>query len=78
LSASRYPRGVTESPTAATGNSVGHGETDPDVPPFRYTPELAGRIEHQWQDNWQQWGTFNVPNPVGSLAPADGSPVPTD
>lgn len=78
MSASRYPRGVTESPTAATGNSVGHGETDPDVPPFRYTPELAGRIEHQWQDNWQQWGTFNVPNPVGSLAPADGSPVPTD
>ncbi|MFN0144025.1 MAG: leucine--tRNA ligase [Mycobacterium sp.] len=69
---------MTESPTAATGNSVGHGETDPDVPPFRYTPELAGRIEHQWQDNWQQWGTFNVPNPVGSLAPADGSPVPTD
>ena len=70
--------GVTESPTAATDNSVARGETDPDVPPFRYTAELAGAIEHQWQDNWQQWGTFNVPNPVGSLAPADGSPVPTD
>ena len=70
--------GVAESPIAATGNSVGHGETDPDMPPFRYTAELAGAIEHQWQDNWQQWGTFNVPNPVGSLAPADGSPVPTD
>jgi leucyl-tRNA synthetase len=48
------------------------------VPPYRYTAELAGRIEHQWQDNWQHRGTFNVPNPVGSLAPADGSPVPTD
>ncbi len=23
-------------------------------------------------------GTFNVPNPVGSLAPPDGAPVPAD
>ena len=71
---------VTESPTASTGTSaiVGPGETDPDIPPYRYTAELAGRIEYQWQANWQQWGTFNVPNPVGSLAPADGSAVPTD
>jgi leucyl-tRNA synthetase len=49
-----------------------------DVPRFRYTADLAGRIEEQWQDNWRQWGTFNVPNPVGSLAPSDGSPVPAD
>ena len=49
-----------------------------DVPRYRYTADLAGRIEAQWQDNWRQWGTFNVPNPVGSLAPADGSPVPAD
>ena len=71
---------VTESPTASTGESatIGPGEADPDVPPYRYTADLAGRIEHQWQENWQQWGTFNVPNPVGSLAPSDGSPVPTD
>ena len=71
---------VTESPTASTGESatIGPGEADPDVPPYRYTADLAGRIEHQWQENWQQWGTFNVPNPVGSLARADGSPVPTD
>ena len=78
MGAPRYPRDVTESPTAATGNSVGRGETDSDVPHFRYTAELAGAIEHRWQDNWQQRGTFNVPNPVGSLAPADGSSVPTD
>ena len=71
---------VTESSTAATGSSAteGPGETDPDVPPHRYAAELAGRIEQQWQDNWQRWGTFNVPNPVGSLAPTDGSPVPRD
>jgi leucyl-tRNA synthetase len=49
-----------------------------DVPQYRYTAELAGRIERDWQDNWQRWGTFNVPNPVGSLAPADGSAVPAD
>jgi leucyl-tRNA synthetase len=49
-----------------------------DVPQYRYTAELADRIEGDWQDNWQRWGTFNVPNPVGSLAPADGTPVPED
>ncbi len=71
---------MTESPTAAIGSpaTAGPGETDTDVPQFRYTAELAGRLEQQWQHNWQRWGTFNVPNPVGSLAPADGSPVPRD
>jgi len=48
------------------------------VPRYRYTAELAGRIERTWQDNWARLGTFNVPNPVGSLAPTDGSPVPND
>jgi len=68
----RYPVGVSRSPTA------GPGESEPDVPQYRYTAELAGRIETQWQDNWQRWGTFHVPNPVGSLAPEDGAPVPRD
>jgi leucyl-tRNA synthetase len=63
---------VTESPTAGTT------EADADVPRHRYTADLAGHIERTWQDNWQAWGTFNVPNPVGSLAPADGSAVPDD
>jgi leucyl-tRNA synthetase len=53
-------------------------QADTDAPRFRYTADLAGRIEHTWQDNWTRWGTFNVPNPVGSLAPTDGSPVPDD
>ena len=63
---------VTESPTASRGGS------DADLPRYRYTAELAGRIEQDWQGNWQRWGTFNVPNPVGSLAPTDGSAVPAD
>jgi leucyl-tRNA synthetase len=71
---------VNETPTAANGSpaTAGSGEADADVPPFRYTAELAGRLEQQWQENWQRWGTFDVPNPVGSLAPVDGSPVPQD
>jgi leucyl-tRNA synthetase len=66
---------VTESPTVGAGPQGHPGE---DAPQFRYTAELAGRIEVAWQQNWVQQGTFNVPNPVGSLAPADGSPVPVD
>lgn len=51
---------------------------DSDAPPHRYTAALAGRIEGAWQENWAKLGTFNVPNPVGSLAPPDGAPVPDD
>ncbi|BBZ11399.1 leucine--tRNA ligase [Mycobacterium branderi] len=69
---------MTESPTAAAGAVPGADEADSDAPRYRYTAELAGRIERTWQDNWTRWGTFNVANPVGSLAPADGSPVPDD
>ncbi len=49
-----------------------------DTPPFRYTAKLAGEIERRWQQTWAEQGTFHVPNPVGSLAPPDGSPVPAD
>lgn len=69
---------MTESPTAAAGAVPGADEADSDAPRYRYTAELAGRIERTWQDNWARWGTFNVANPVGSLAPADGSAVPDD
>jgi leucyl-tRNA synthetase len=64
--------GVTDSPTGPAE------QADPDAPRYRYTAGLAGRIERTWQDNWTRLGTFNVPNPVGSLAPADGSAVPDD
>ncbi|GBE63960.1 leucine--tRNA ligase [Mycobacterium sp. MFM001] len=69
---------MTESPTAAAGAVPGADEADSDAPRYRYTAELAGRIERTWQDNWARWGTFHVANPVGSLAPADGSAVPDD
>ena len=65
---------MTDAPIAATDGSASAG----DVPRYRYAADLAGRIEADWQDNWQRWGTFNVPNPVGSLAPTDGSGVPAD
>jgi leucyl-tRNA synthetase len=56
-------------------------ETPPiadDTPRHRYTAELAGEIERTWQQRWTQEGTFDVANPVGSLAPADGGAVPAD
>ncbi len=65
---------MTDSPSVAADGSVDGKE----VPRHRYTAELASRIEADWQANWQQWGTFNVANPVGSLAPADPSAVPAD
>ncbi len=73
-----YPVQVTESPTTSTGSGPGAAQPDSDAPPHRYTAALAGRIEGAWQDNWAKLGTFNVPNPVGSLAPPDGSSVPDD
>lgn len=36
--------------------------------PHRYTAELAGQIELEWQDFWEKNGTFHTPNPVGDLA----------
>jgi len=61
---------VTESPTTPPGAA--------DAPQFRYSAELAGEIERAWQQAWEKWGTFHVPNPVGSLAPRDGEAVPAD
>lgn len=33
-----------------------------------YSPELARRIESDWQDRWDRDGTYNAPNVVGNLA----------
>jgi len=66
---------VTEPPTAQTAAAA---DADAGTPQHRYTAELAGQIEHAWQQTWAESGTFNVPNPVGSLAPPDASPVPAD
>jgi leucyl-tRNA synthetase len=72
---------MTKAPMAATGSSPAASpaaQADAAVPRYRYTAALAGRIERTWQDNWARTGTFNVANPVGSLAAADDSPVPDD
>ncbi len=39
-----------------------------DQAPYRYTAELAGRIELAWQDRWEAEGTFYAANPSGDLA----------
>ncbi|WP_424399002.1 leucine--tRNA ligase [Mycobacterium uberis] len=69
---------MTESPTAVSGRNSTVAQMNSDAPRYRYTAELADRIEGFWQDTWTRLGTFNVPNPVGSLAPADGSAVPAN
>ncbi|WP_327149116.1 leucine--tRNA ligase [Nocardia sp. NBC_01329] len=62
--------------TAGPG-SVDHGAPQGragDTPAHRYTAQLAGEIERQWQQRWNERGTFYAPNPVGPLAgevPAD-------
>ena len=44
-------------------------ETTPEAPEaYRYTPELAARIERDWQDRWEREGVFDAPNPSGTLA----------
>ncbi len=56
-------------------NTVGVAMTDmaakraePDVPPYRYTAELAAEIELRWQDRWEAEATFAAPNPAGPSA----------
>ncbi len=48
------------------------------VPPLRYGPGLAGKIEAKWQDFWEANETFYAPNPSGPLAAADPSEVSGD
>jgi leucyl-tRNA synthetase len=66
---------VTEPATTQPGADTSRAG---DTPGHRYTAELAGQIEQAWQERWHVLGTFNVANPVGTLAPTDGSAVPVD
>ncbi|AGF73760.1 leucine--tRNA ligase [Corynebacterium halotolerans] len=52
--------------------------TPSETPEHRYTPQLANRIERDWQQYWTDNGTFNAPNPVGDLAPESGELLPED
>lgn len=47
-----------------------------EVPAHRYSPELAGVIEKKWQTLWRENGTFQAPNPVGTLA--TGAELPSN
>ena len=38
-----------------------------DEPAYRYGAALARQIEARWQDYWSAHGTFEAPNPTGSL-----------
>ena len=40
----------------------------PDAPSHRYGGVLAQELEARWQDRWDEWGTFDTPNPAGPLA----------
>jgi leucyl-tRNA synthetase len=44
------------------------GRAAPEVPPYRYGPELASQIELRWQQRWERDGTFHSPNPAGTLS----------
>ena len=35
---------------------------------YRYTAEVADRIERFWQDRWEAEGTYHAPNPAGPWA----------
>jgi leucyl-tRNA synthetase len=65
---SDFAANASASTAANTGTS--------DEPAFRYTAELAGRIEAHWQEYWEEHGTFQAPNPSGPLAAA--GPVPAE
>ena len=43
-------------------------DTNDQAAPFRYTAALANEIELRWQDWWDANGTFDTPNPAGTLA----------
>ncbi len=50
----------------------GRPDPDSDTPSHRYSGTLAQDIEARWHDRWDAHGTFDTPNPVGSLADDSG------
>src|SRR3954452_521812 len=67
MSADRFE--ITGAPTMSqTADQHSADQAPGDVPPHRYTPALAHRIELAWQDRWEREGTFHTPNPTGRLS----------
>lgn len=52
--------------------------SDSATPQLRYNAENARNIEARWQNFWREHHTFEAPNPVGDLAPADHHELPKD
>ena len=44
----------------------------PATPQYRYTTEMAQRIEEKWQDIWESEGTFWAANVSGELTDSKG------
>ncbi len=59
---------MTEEPTSPDADPSADPGVDSDVPPQRYTAELANAIELAWQRRWADEGTFHTPNPSGELS----------
>ncbi|HET8862901.1 MAG TPA: leucine--tRNA ligase [Solirubrobacterales bacterium] len=43
-----------------------------DLPPYRYTAELANSIEEKWIERWEERRTYFTPNPVGEISEPNG------
>src|SRR5215203_2318930 len=67
MSAGRYPDPGARA-MSQTADQPSVTQQDGGVPPHRYTPALAQRIELAWQDRWEAEGTFHTPNPTGRLS----------
>src|SRR5215472_9861501 len=68
--------GASAGASAATGPGAGSSASTGDagaLPPFRYDARLANEIEHRWRAQWAAEGTFETPNPAGSLAKGFGA-----
>src|SRR4029453_9411109 len=63
--------GVTNPGSTRMSQTASQPNADPTgdgVPPHRYTPALAQRIELAWQARWETEGPFHTPNPKGRLS----------
>ncbi|WP_010539622.1 leucine--tRNA ligase [Dietzia alimentaria] len=69
---------MSSSDQTVTGAHSDNGSQSDTGPAHRYGAALAGQIESRWQTEWSARGTFEAPNPVGSLAAPDGSAPPED
>ena len=43
-----------------------------DLPPYRYTAQLANSIEEKWIERWEERRTYFTPNPAGEISEPNG------